>query len=530
MNLPDPALVPVLRQSLEEAADFVVADIDANVVDVVPAEGAGATRSFLRAHRLCDANTQITREVWAPLAEHPGYEGNPASRQRLLDEATRLAAIDSGPAMLQAIEAAIAGFTNEELPAWLEQQLPQLFQLFPEGSLWLVSVDPVLLTRLTILGGSFVLELTPDFPLDPNNVRGFDTLDEHSLTRGVAYGKALDPALLAFSPGAIGYAFDRQPHALVLLFGFDAELRELPPRSLSALYEPDVFENFRGDPWDDPEFRDNLPADDIESFLQWWVARLNVFYSHAADPTRFVDEDDNHQAAAQRAWFLTFERMLADCTLVLAAPQLAALPRIEAAFDFLDKAEALLGYGREGSGGGFERLLRRSEMTRRLQVAWDVSLPLRLRRRFHDHVEALFASVHSEIHAHALEFRRTQAGVKVGRERDNRLITKPLEMYVPELVRSTRNSSHGLLEALTGRDRFLLGTTDGHMPRQLADLVAFLIFGFAADAESVCARTWFGPPRAIKRRQRSGASGPREWLRRLSRSGMSAIRETLRMK
>jgi hypothetical protein len=124
MNLPDPALVPVLRQSLEEAADFVVADIDANVVDVVPAEGAGATRSFLRAHRLCDANTQIAREVWAPLAEHPGYEGNPASRQRLLDEATRLAAIDSGPAMLQAIEAAIAGFTNEELPAWLEQQLP----------------------------------------------------------------------------------------------------------------------------------------------------------------------------------------------------------------------------------------------------------------------------------------------------------------------------------------------------------------------------------------------------------------------
>jgi hypothetical protein len=500
LRLPDPARAPVLRKSLEQAADFTVVDLDDHVVDVVPAEGAGVTRNFLRSHRLCDANTQITPQVWAPLADHPGYAGNPASRQRLLQEAARLAQINSGPAMLQAIEAAVGGFTNDELPGWLEQQLPRLFQLFPEGSLWLVSADPVLLTRLMILGGTFVLDVTPDFPLDPNNVRGFDALDEHSLTRGVAYGKALDPALLAFSPGAIGYAFDRQPHALVLLFGFDAELRELPPRSLSSLYEPDVFENFRGDPWDDRDFRANLGAGDIESFFQWWVSRLNVFYSHAADPTRFVDENDNNQPAAQRAWFLTFERMLADATLVLAAPQLAALGRIAAAFDFLDKAEALLGYGREGSGSGFERLLRRSETTRRFEEAWDVSLPLRLRRRFQGHVEALFASVHDEIHAHAVDFRRTRTGVKVGRAQDERLITRPLEMYVPELVRATRNSSHGLLEALTGRERFLLATTDGHMPRQLADLIAFLIFGFAADAHSVCARTWFGPARPPRRR------------------------------
>jgi len=100
IKLPDPALVPVLRQSLEQAADFTVADLDDNVVDLVPAEGAGATRNFLQAHRLCDANTQITAQVWAPLAEHPSYEGNPASRQRLLQEAARLAQIDSGPAML----------------------------------------------------------------------------------------------------------------------------------------------------------------------------------------------------------------------------------------------------------------------------------------------------------------------------------------------------------------------------------------------------------------------------------------------
>lgn len=515
ITLPKPTFAPALRGSLEAAADFRVADLGDDEVDVEPAEGAGATRAFLQAHRLCDAGTAITPAVWAPLAQHPAYEGNPERRQRLLEQAAQLARIDTAPAMLQAISAAVAGFRNDELPGWLEQQLDRLFQLFPNGSLWLVSVQPVLLTRLTLLGGTFALEVTPDFPLDPNNVHGFDALDENSLTRGVAFGKALEPALLAFSPGAVGYAFDRQPHALVLLFGFDGELREAPPRSLSSLYEPTVFEDFGDVPWKDPDFRENLDPSDIESLLQWWVSRLNVFYSHAADPTRFVDDDGKHDPAAQRAWFLTFERMLADATLILAAPQLAALARMAAAFDFLDKAEALLGYGRDGSGSGFKRLLRRSEMTRRLEQAWQVSLPVRLRPRFQRHVEALFASIHTEVHDHTLAFRRTQSGVKVGREQDNRLFNRPLEMYVPELVRATRNSSHGFLEALIGPDRFLLATNDGHMPRQLADLIAFFLFGFAADAEAVRERRFFGQARPAWRR-RGHASTSTLWSRLLA--------------
>jgi hypothetical protein len=220
----------------------------------------------------------------------------------------------------------------------------------------------------------------------------------------------------------------------VLLFGYDGELREEPPRSLSSPYEPTMFKPFGEEPWDDPAFREGVGSGNIELLFQWWVSRLNVFYSHAADPTGFVDDDGAHDPLAQRAWHLTFERMLADATLILAAPQLAALARLTAAFDFLDKAEALLGYWREGSGGGFERLLRRSEMTRRLEQAWQVSLPLRLRQRFARHVESLFASVHEEIHRHALDFRRTRTGVKVGREQDHRLFNRPLETYVPELV------------------------------------------------------------------------------------------------
>jgi hypothetical protein len=56
------------------------------------------------------------------------------------------------------------------------------------------------------------------------------------------------------------------------------------------------------------------------------------------------------------------------------------------------------------------------------------------------------------------------------------------------------------LEALTGPER-LPATNDGHMPRQLANLIAFLIFGVAADAQAVCERRWFGVTRAMRRRR-----------------------------
>jgi hypothetical protein len=57
-----------------------------------------------------------------------------ASPQRLLEEAARLAQFHSASAMLQAIEAAVAGFTDDELPRWLGQQPPRLFQLFPSSA------------------------------------------------------------------------------------------------------------------------------------------------------------------------------------------------------------------------------------------------------------------------------------------------------------------------------------------------------------------------------------------------------------
>jgi hypothetical protein len=197
-----------------------------------------------------------------------------------------------------------------------------------------------------------------------------------------------------------------------------------------------------------------------------------------------------HDAGGQYAWFLTFERLIADATFIMSGPQAPQIARLQAAFDLLDKAEALLGYGLRGSGDGFKRLLRRSTMVLRLNECWD-RLPLRLRPRFRAHTQVLFDHVYEHIREHALGYRLTPKAVKVWRPESNRLVARPMDSYVPDLVRATRNSAHGFLELVKGDDRYLIATHDGHMPPTLSDLTTMTMIGLFADAERLVKRDWF---------------------------------------
>lgn len=490
LQLPDPAVAPNYRQSLAQNCDFMVRDLaPERWVSIEPAEGAGQTRRYFEAHRICDANTDLNEATWQSLRDHPAWDDPDINRRhRFLEMAAQLAAVGSPEATIQAVQAGIAGAVNDA-PDFLTPNLPPLFESFPDGSLWLISVDSRLLSRLAFLRSRYTLELTPDLHLDPNEWLGLRALDGHSVTGGASFQRALTPALLTFSPGAIGYAFAWNPHALVFMFGMSAGLRLEHPRSFASLYEPDTDVSAGDVPWVDPDFWSDLQSGDLESLLGWWTQRLNILYSHAADPTRF-DLLGRHDAGRQFAWFLTLERLLADATLILSGPQSPQLSRIQAAFDLLDKAEALLGYGVRGSGDGFKRLLRRSQMVPRLNSAWE-QLPLRLRSRFRAHTEVLYDAMYDHIRDHALAYRRTPHAVKVWRPESERLVARPMDTYVPDIVRSVRNSAHGFLELVKGPDRYLIATHDGHLPPSLADLAAMVTFGLVADAEHLVRGEWF---------------------------------------
>jgi hypothetical protein len=49
------------------------------------------TRPYFRAHRICDANSNITPETWEPLARYPAWDDADLERREWFgDEAVRL--------------------------------------------------------------------------------------------------------------------------------------------------------------------------------------------------------------------------------------------------------------------------------------------------------------------------------------------------------------------------------------------------------------------------------------------------------
>jgi hypothetical protein len=211
------------------------------------------------------------------------------------------------------------------------------------------------------------------------------------------------------------------------------------------------------------------------------------------DPTNFA-ELGRHSAPRQTATFLTLERMLADLLLVQTGFQGSELTRQQAAFDLLDKAEALLGFGKSGSGRGFERLLRRASMVERLDEVWQ-RLPLQLQPRFCRHARAVYDGLYEHVREHAYAHRLAGRAVKVGPP-GGTLVALPLESYVPELVRAVRNSAHGFIEVMTSgsgemrRARELLATHDGKLPPHFPDLAALIGFALVADFERVADQSW----------------------------------------
>lgn len=492
--LPDPSLAPGVRDFIRDASQFNLREVIPGWGLIAPAEGAGTARNYLTAHRLCDAQSTITDETWAPLvanppiqgpeerATRPGEEASAEWREKVVRHADRLQ--ESGKtrgvvgADLAAVSATLATKRPDELQTFLAQQVPLLFKAFPEGSLWYVAVDATLMHRVTVMRALNALELTPDI-VTPTDFPGLRALEEHSITGGVHIGPLYDVVLTTFVPGALGFVFEMMPHTLILLYGLNGNLSSPWPPTAASLYQPNVQAE-HGLGFLDGDFFEGV-GDEAEALLQWWTQRLNVVYSHIADPTRFVDSAGNHSPTTQYGWFLTLERMLADTLLVTTGFQGPALARQQAAFDLLDKAETLLGFTSKKTGKGFERLLRRTSMLRRLDEVWE-QLPVQLRQRFRRHTRWLYDSVYDEIRAEAVKTRLTKNGVMVGPP--GALVDRPMEMYVGELVRAVRNSAHGLLEQLTtSGDRYLIATHQGKLPAQLADLAALLAFALVADAD-----------------------------------------------
>jgi hypothetical protein len=494
INLPDPQKAPAYLESLAVRSRFKVDDFGSGTVGICPVEGPGALSTYFKAAKLCDAATDLGEgRTWEPLQRDPPrrredvdgetYREEMLSRGKEITEANPGAAAEWVAFALAAFGAAEAG----DLPELLRTNLPVLFDQFPDGELWYVTTSDVLLARLAFARAELAFTLTPDMPIGPDMeaLRAFSDL---SVLQGIDVAAALKIALVALSPAALGMLIPALPHAFVFCFGTGVDLTRPYPIFLASLYRPSVLDSPEG--LARSELIADLSNDDGPEVLAWWVERLNRIYSHAADPTRFTTGQGFHDATAQTAWMITFERMLGDANSLLSEPQATGLDRVQIAFDLLDKAESLLGFGKKESGKGFAALLRRGQCLPRLREAFG-TLPAGLGGRLGDESERLFDGLYEAVRENTTAYRLTEKGAKVARKDAATIEAIDNDRLVSSLCRAVRNSSHGLLDILRDSpDRYLLATNTGGIPPELPALAPLIAFGLVADAEGLVDGSW----------------------------------------
>ena len=86
----------------------------------------------------------------------------------------------------------------------------------------------------------------------------------------------------------------------------------------------------------------------------------------------------------------------------------------------------------------------------------------------------------------------TTNGIKIGTADPAKFRDMPMNEYVGNLLRETRNTAHGFGGSLRhDKSKYLLATHSGDIPRQLTDLVTLITFALTADAEKLCASEWW---------------------------------------
>jgi hypothetical protein len=495
LRLPDQSKARGYRESLSTRARFAVDDLGAGLVAVAPTEGAGVDAEFFKLQKICDANSDLEDPAtWQPIRDNPPLQRDNIDRdtypQQMIDRALEIR--DTS----RSVEAEIVGLALNamgaaevgELDQVLALNVPPLLERFPKGSLWLVTVDDLLLARLAFGRTQLALALTPDMPFGPDMER-LSAFEDLTLTKGINFEGIMSLPLVALSPAALGLLIPAMPHVLVFCFGTGIDLRKPYPVSFASLYRPSVLNDPEG--LDRSRFAGEENPEDGPLLLSWWVARLNTLYSHITDPTRFTDGDGYYDAAAQTAWLITCERLIGDAVSLLAEPQATDLDRTQMAFDLLDKAEGLLGYDKNNSGAGFQALLRRATCVPRLRSAYEASLPRPLAKRLGDEVQRLFDGLYDEIRANSLSYRLTKKGARFATGSATGVAATDNDTYVSKLCRAVRNSSHGVLEVLRNHDdRFLLATNTGGIPAELPALAPLIALGLLADPLALFDGSW----------------------------------------
>jgi hypothetical protein len=231
------------RSSLVDRAGFVVDDLPDGWVAVEPGEGSDVVAPYFTPYRLGDTDTDFSLPaVWRTVRDHPPWSDKPDT-PLAPDAQKSLAELQNRDDILsvsQRLGVAAAQADAESMPAVFQKELPHLFELYPQGSLWYIAVDLRLVRRLAFMRVRLQLTLTPDIQYDPDNPDRVQYFGMHTTPSGSNFGNSLDHVMLAFPPAALGFDIGVLPHAFAFLFGTFEDLRLHRPVGLSARFFPSI--------------------------------------------------------------------------------------------------------------------------------------------------------------------------------------------------------------------------------------------------------------------------------------------------
>lgn len=297
----------------------------------------------------------------------------------------------------------------------------------------------------------------------------------------------LAPLLTSLSPFLWGVTAPRAGGVVVISFGAALLGRELVS---SELMESAVRGGgFLGDAPD----VDGLHPSAFGQALRWWVARLDLVFSHLTDPTNYeVDEFYNPPSAMER--MLAFAQLCRSVHTIGTSNDSHA--RLLALFHSLDSLAGTTTWL------NFDKLTT-ERTVEKIVADLRTAIPEALHPILLPRVDSALAALRAVQRGFFMRSRLTDAGLV--RPDSSGVDTEvPLATAAKEWIRLLRNSQHAYDKTPTVQDRALLASHDGVVPPRLPELAWIALLAILVHPERLQRR-----PRPSPRTRRPPKAGTR---------------------
>jgi hypothetical protein len=375
----------------------------------------------------------------------------------LLDEAARVvdaAQVDT-TRYWDAHALDLTSCSKSELPQRVQGWFSRTSQQYPEASLWLVTAPALSATQAAVRALYSIRHLSQLGPSFPEV--GFAAARGLFSKRGMALGHYVEPGLCSLAPQLLGMAPGRAGGLIMTLFG---EAVTLPAGGGSAasifeLLSPNAAIGLRL-----TSAKPALSALQIESFMEWWIERINEALCTLYNPAQYA-ASGTYDPARHFAAMLSFDRLLAGIQEILIQTRRDDFARRLAFYAVTDLMPAM-------GVNGDEALFDSSKLHERLKEI-EAHLPDAARYVFMGRLRRGLQAVDDlPMQCFTSPPESPNAVVQTSEGKD---ITRGKDKIAASYLRILRDTTHGFSRKFEGpRERSILSSFTGEIHPEVADV------------------------------------------------------------